>query len=435
MSPRPGSLLLALLSACSPAPRAPGHVVLISVDTLRADHVGAYGSAVETPHIDALAADGVRFSRAWPAATTTLPSHAAMVTGRLPRSHGVPHNGAILHERNTTLAEVLRGHAFTTLGVVGGVPVAGSTGMAQGFDAYQGPLSPGAAGNAAVAALLDAHAGARTFLFVHYWDAHWPYTPPPPWDRKYRTDSIPMSGSFAQIKRLRADLAASLPGAPARSAAMKGAYAGAVSYTDSHVGQLLADLKQRGVYNNALIVLTADHGEGMDEHWDLWSHGESTYEAATHVPLIIKMPGQRRAGSVVDTPVSLVDLFPTVLDALGVPLPGPVDGTSLLPALRGQPLERGPLLVEASGPGSRDTNCMATLDGSLKYHHCGWRGAEELYDLSADPTEQHNQMGSVPASAARSVIEAARQAPASPVQRDTRPETAAALEALGYVVP
>ena len=424
---------------------SPQHLVLISIDTLRADHVGAYGSTVRTPHIDALAADGVRFSRAWPAATTTLASHTSMLTGQLPHSHGVPLNGVIVDPQNTTLAEVLQAQGFATIGVVGGTPMRASTGLGQGFDDYIGPQRPGSRGNQTMLAAIDARPQERLFLFMHYWDAHWPYIAPEPWSRMYRTDDLPLRGTLDEIRALRRALSAGEPEAEASSAAMKGAYAGVVSYTDAHVGDFIAALKARDLYDDALIILTSDHGESTDEHWDHWTHGKSTYESAVHVPLIIKLPDSTSAGRVIDTPVSLIDLFPTALALLDVPVAASVDGVSLAAALAGQPLSRGPIFVEATAPDRSDKingeywinqeNCAAILSGSDKLQHCPWRkNSIERFDLSTDPAESHSRSDAADTDALHAQLQAARsRVTPRRIVSEEGTDMAAALQALGYV--
>ncbi|MFT5683782.1 MAG: arylsulfatase A-like enzyme [Myxococcota bacterium] len=444
-------LAIVLAGGCeSEVPDAPleemPHVVLISVDTLRADHVGVYGSDVLTPSIDAFAQDSVRFAKAWPAATTTLASHSSMMTGRLPHNHGVPFNGAVLDPENVTLAEVLQGAGFSTIGVVGGTPVRASTGLDQGFDTYLGPIRPGTKGNRAISEALNGLTDSPLFLFVHYWDAHWPYTPPAPWDRMYRSDDLPLKGTFGEVRTLRADLRDGVADAPERSEAMKGAYAGAVSYTDSAIGALITDLKSRGLYDSSLIILTSDHGESTDEHWDYWTHGKSTYEVAVHVPLMIKLPGQTSAGTVVEMPVSLVDLYPTLLELLGLPASDAVDGVSLVDALMQRPQAHGPLFIEASAPSRRDeidgstwintTNCAAVLDGTLKVHRCPWRETDEVYDLAADGAEQAD-LATTRTEDARPLFEVLEQARSTTAARTVRLEESKemeeALKTLGYI--
>jgi hypothetical protein len=203
----------------------PRLIVLVSIDTLRADHVGAYGSPVQTPNLDRIASEGLRFARAWSNSPTTIPSHASMMTGLVPHSHGAPWNGAILPESNMTLAEILREHGYATGAAVGGVPLGPKFGLDQGFDVYDAPLQ--FAGRVTKSALrfLDEHPDQPTFLFVHYWDVHWPYDPPPPYDRMYRSDDLSLTGSFKEIVQLRKSLKADEDGSKAQSEATKGLYA------------------------------------------------------------------------------------------------------------------------------------------------------------------------------------------------------------------
>jgi arylsulfatase A-like enzyme/Flp pilus assembly protein TadD len=365
-------LLLLALAACACSGERPARGVLfVTLDTTRADRLGSYGYAsAATPNLDALAARGVRFDQAQSTAPITLPSHASMFTGLYPPLHGVRYNGTFrIADDRQTLAEVLKAAGYRTGAVPAAFPVAADTGLAQGFDTYQDLFSgpdraslPDTAQRSAadVARLGEAwlreHGKGRFFLWLHFYDPHDPYEPPEPW-----------------ASRLR--------GRP---------YDGEIAYVDNEVGRVLRTLTEMGALDDTLIVVAGDHGEGLGDHREP-THKNLVYQSTMRVPLIVKPPGRTKA-RVVDEPVSLVDLMPTVLDYAGVPAPAEVQGTSLRKAIAGEAPPRRPLYFES-------------LAGALSF---GWaplhglrRGAykyieapvPELYDLAADPGETSNLHG------------------------------------------
>src|SRR5262245_3829558 len=267
-----------------------GPIVVISIDTLRADHLPAYGYAkVKTPAIDALAADGVIFERAYSHAPQTLPSHVSMLSGRLPFEHGVRDNiGFTVKADEPLLPRLLHDAGFATGGFVSAYVLRDETGIARGFDLYDATLPPSspevAVGElqrdgmqtlAAADRWLDSTSSRRLFLFFHIYEPHSPYTPP------QRFNAL----------------------AP---------YDGEIAYADEIVGGLLDSLKRRGLYDNALVVLTSDHGEGLGDHGEQ-EHGLFVYRETIRVPLIVKLPGNHERRHV-STPVQHIDLLPTIVD-------------------------------------------------------------------------------------------------------------------------
>jgi len=276
-------------------PRAP--VVLISIDTLRSDHLPAYGyRQVETPALDAFRKDAILFERAYSHTPLTLPSHLSMLTGRLPTEHGVRDNVGYKYDggRLPNLPAVLRGAGYATGAAVSAYVLRPDTGMSHGFDVYDAGipvhfndalgLSQRPGGQTADAAL----AWERTvsskpfFLFLHLYEPHSPYAPPEPFASRYA-------------------------GRP---------YDGEIATADSIVGRVLDELKAQGVYDKAVILLLSDHGEGLGEHGEQ-EHGIFLYREALQVPMMLKLPGGRLGGSRVAQPAQIVDVFPTLLSLVG----------------------------------------------------------------------------------------------------------------------
>jgi arylsulfatase A-like enzyme len=412
-------LVLLALACAAPAPRVlppvgPGpvdHVVLISIDTLRADHLGAWGGA-GTPRLDAFAATGAVFVDATSPAPTTLAAHTSILTGLYPHTHGVPRNGFAIPQQDVLLAERLREAGFTTAGFVGAVPLQASFGVDQGFDHFDDhfdqrkddPLAflrgtpeleqsqrDGDAVTDAALRWLDREApeGRRLFLFAHYFDPHAPYVPPG------ELGPLPdpsVTGTLDDRRRVRS--AWPDPGVQAASDSLAALYAGEVAATDDRVGRLLDGLRARGVLDRALVVLVADHGEAFTEHDEVWDHGLGVWQETVHVPLVVAGPGVSAGRR--EAPVSTVDVTPTLLDLLGLPAVG-LEGESLAPALRGEALSPRVLFSEATKPSSEEAEagvawqnarkCRAARQASFKLVRCPLAGTQALFDLRADPRE------------------------------------------------
>jgi arylsulfatase A-like enzyme/Tfp pilus assembly protein PilF len=360
------------------------NVVLITIDTLRADHVGCYGyKQIKTPNIDGLAADGARFDRAFAVVPVTLPSHTSMLTGTYPMLSGMhDFSGNKLSPLQPTLASVLKQAGYQTGAVIAAAVLDSRFGLNQGFDFYYDHFDFSRLdeanldemerpGNVVADVALDwlaKNSQKKFFLWMHLYDPHFPYHPPEPYSREYAAQP----------------------------------YDGEIAFADEQVGRLLRFLKEKGIYRNTMIVLCGDHGESLGEHGEK-THGFFIYNATMHVPLIIRLPEQlpgqlpeKTAARTLASPVSLVDLMPTVLDAVGLQVPSQVQGRSLLRDIRPDP----------SAPDAQ-ANRERTLYGEtfLPRLHFNWselRGSEnakyhfidaprpELYDLAKDPGEVHN---------------------------------------------
>jgi arylsulfatase A-like enzyme/Flp pilus assembly protein TadD len=350
-------------------PPRPG-VFLITIDTLRADHVHCYGyDRIQTPALDLLAKQGIRFTQAFTPSPITNSSHASIMTGLLPNSHGVSDFGVPLTAIYPTLAELLAKGGYRTAAFIGAVILDSKNlapGLDRGFEFYDNfpELTPtesrwgrierrGMEVEQRAESWLNAHPAGAHFVWVHFYDPHDPYEPPPPYSDVYKD-------------RL---------------------YDGEIAYADSALGHFLAYLKKQGWYEGAMIVVVGDHGEGLGEHHED-THGIFLYDSTTHVPLIVKLPNEPEAGRTVDAQVRTTDIMPTILGLLGVAAPASLDGDSLEPFLNG---------VEAA---------PRTVFGETEYPlRFGWAPLRsirkegfkfieapkpELYDLRADPGELRN---------------------------------------------
>lgn len=397
------------------------NVVLITLDTLRADHLGAYGATtVRTPHLDRLASEGVVFDHAMTTAPLTLPAHSSIMTGQFPPVHGVRDNGGFfLGPDQMTVAEILADRGYQTGATVGAFVLDSKWGLDQGFGTYQDDFdltgikamslaSVKRPGNEVVDLALkwmDGVAGQRFFAWLHLYDPHAPYESPEPYRSEYR-------------------------GHP---------YRGAIAFTDAQVGRVFDFLEARGLADNTIVVVTADHGEGLGQHGEE-THGFFVYESSMHVPLIVRVPGRGIAPGRVSQSVRTVDIMPTVLDLLGISPPAPIEGVSLVPLLSGATRE---LPLDGYG------------EAMYPLHHYGWSELTtlrsdryklidaprpELYDLERDPGEMVNlfdERRTVADAMLRQLRERKRlmaeDAPDAPQTGDVDPETRARLAALGYV--
>jgi arylsulfatase A-like enzyme len=341
------------------SPRLTG-VVIITLDTTRADHLTAYGYMdAAMPHLDRLAQGGSVFDRAISVAPLTLPAHASLFTGLYPSRHGVHDNvGRALAPHHTTLAELLRAQGFRTGAFVGSIVLDRNRGLAQGFEQYTGVRArdtsdPRIGQRRADAVVDDAirwldGVDGRFLLWTHLYDPHRPYDPPDP----FRSVSDP--------------------------------YVGEIAFADSQIGRLLQALERRGRLDQTLVIVAGDHGESLGEHGER-DHGAFLYESVLRVPLVIRAPGIRsaRIGAV----VRLVDLMPTVLDFFGM-MPPRVDGVSLTDLMRGRKSDLGLEAYAESRYPILDCKPLRSMrDARFKVIDAPH---PELYDLDADPFEMTN---------------------------------------------
>ncbi len=363
------SAALGLAGVAQTAPaRKPSQpdVFLITIDTLRADHVHCYGyDKVETPAIDSLARDGIRFSQAFTPSPITNTSHTTILTGLLPTHHGVTDFAVPLATSHLTLAEMLKKKGYHTGAFIGAVILDSKTlapGLDRGFDFYDNfpehtdtKARWGRVERRGMDVVkdaetwLNAHPAGPHFVWVHLYDPHDPYEPPAPYSETYK-DHL---------------------------------YDGEIAYADSALANFLTYVKKQGWYENAVVIVVGDHGEGLGEHHEN-THGIFLYDSTTHVPLIVKLPAKDGAGKVVDAQVRTMDIVPTTLDLLHAPTPSGLDGASLRPYFSGDTTSR---------------TAYGETDYPLRFGWAPLRSVRadgfkliqaprpELYDLHADPGE------------------------------------------------
>jgi len=387
------------------------NLLLISIDTIRPDRLSCYGSKyLETPHIDALAKRGMLFERAFAHNPMTLPSHVNILTGLTPPYHGVHENSkSILAGDFLTLAEYLKENGYSTGAFIGSFALDPRFGLDQGFDVYDksypSKTSTLSSPERTAGQVLDAALGwlerqnSKWFLFVHLWDPHDPYSPPPPFSEKFKHDL----------------------------------YSGEVAYVDSELERLFANLENRRLTEKTLIVLTGDHGESLGEHGEL-THDYFAYNSTLWIPLMIAGPGTPVGR--VDEYVCHIDLFPTICDLLGLEKPSPLQGTSLVPLFKGGKIKKRAIYFES-------------LDA---YYNRGWaplRGfteekrkfidspLPEYYNLETDFNERHNLVREADLEGQRKKMKALlgglSSSKAAATQQRVDRETREKLRSLGYI--
>jgi arylsulfatase A-like enzyme/Tfp pilus assembly protein PilF len=418
-------LLLAALSAGCRGRSRPD-VLVITLDTTRADHLGSYGySEPTTPVLDGLARDAAVFTQVYTTNPITLPAHSSLFTGTYPMFHGTRDNGTyVLRDDITTLAEVLSAQGYDTAAFVGSFVLDSRYGLNQGFGLYDDDVGADwskdemeartsrAFGFAERKANLVTAAANRWLsqprkrpylAWLHYFDPHQPVNPPEPYRSRF-TDG----------------------------------YDAEIAFADEQIGQVFAALKQRGTYDNTLIVVLADHGEALLQHSEI-SHSLLIYDSTMHVPLIVKLPGQEARGRRIEAVSSVVDVMPTVLAVLGIAVPGDVQGKSLLPLMKGGPADaRRPVYMESLLPR------LACGWGELRAIRVGgekliWGPKPRLYRVADDPGEVYDLAAREPETATRlekdlrGALRAWSRPPSAASVAAPHAETLQRLAALGYV--
>ena len=407
------------------------NVILISIDTTRADHLGCYGHPrIKTPNIDRLAAEGTLFEQCTAAAPVTLPSHTSMLTGTYPFVHKVRDNGTFrLHDDNLTVTEVLREAGFATVAQVGAFVLNHEFGLDQGFDTYRdvGFTAPGSAGQGSeteisaeqvtdgAIELLRRVAGNRFFMFVHYFDPHQPYRAPERFAAQYINP-----------------------------------YPAEIAYVDEQIGRLLDAANEAGVSDDTLVILTSDHGEGLGQHQEA-THAYFVYDSTLAVPLIFRCPQRIPAGVRVGAQVRLIDIAPTILELLGLPALPDGQGVDLSPLILGQTDDLG---LDAYAEtfytkyNMGFSQLRALRSGGWKYIHgprpelyyLGDPSAAEGRRYGGDPRESHDLARSQPERVTEMleqmralIARAPRVVQPGQARRAVTPQELQRLESLGYV--
>ena len=348
------------------------NVLLVTLDTTRADRLGCYGYiGGKTPNLDALAAAGVLFQNVYAQVPLTLPSHCSIMTGTTPLVHGVHNNGGyVLSPERTTLAEMLKARGCRTAAFVASFSVDSRFGLDQGFDLYDDSFEAGQAFKpvnserradavvALFAAWLDGRGEEPFFAWVHFFDPHLPYRPPAPYDREFSSNP----------------------------------YDGEVAFMDEAIGTVVGKLREKNLLERTLVVVAGDHGEAFGEKIET-GHGVFLYDQTLKVPLIMCAPGHLAGGKVVPSRVRLTDIVPTVLDMVGLPVPAEVEGQSLVPLVGGKKERDRETYIETFYP--RENYGWSELVGLVSDDWKYIRAPKpELYDLKADPAETRNEAGS-----------------------------------------
>jgi len=372
-----GISTLKLIRSHGPAGRR-SPVILISIDTLRADHLPTYGyGKIQTSAIDELARNGVVFENCYTHVPLTLPAHTSILTGLLPPVHGVRNNiGFKVANGTRTLATELKKAGYSTGGAVSAYVLHSSTGISQGFDWFDDDFKATSPGlplteiqrdgketlDRALAWLEgqskasghQADGKGPVFLFVHFYEPHAPYTPP---KRFWRQDRAP--------------------------------YDGEIMYVDEIVGSLFAGLRRLDLYDPSLIILLSDHGEALGDHGEE-DHGVFLYREVMHVPLIIKLPGKQDGGSRIEAPAQLIDIAPTIIDWAGLPPNAQLQGKSLIPALRGHEFPKDRQIYAESLYGRLHFGWKELFSLTNSQYSFILAPRQEFYDIRQDPGEVHN---------------------------------------------
>ena len=420
--------------ASSPSPAR--NVLLITIDTCRADYLSCYGYPLKTtPNIDKIAAQGIRFENVLSPIPLTLPAHSSIMTGTIPPRHKVHDNLKYeLGTNSVTLAETLKEHGYKTVAITSAFVLDSKFGLAQGFDDYEDQfdeaVNDGERVNERIAEEVNRHAmdwldnngTDRFFMFLHYYDPHFTYAPPEPF-----------ASRFKKVPYDQQDALHFPPGFLAKATA---GYAGEIAYVDHCIGLIVEKLKQLGLFESTLIVITADHGEMLGAHGEL-GHGYFIYQEAIKVPLIIKAPSLTKP-EIIRSNAGLIDIFPTICSLQNIAVPAQVQGTALLDHRDRNTMEKETrtLYCESLLPTKYTANpLLGIVSGKYKYIQTT---RPELYDLSLDPKElddlsvtEHHRARILQSDLAEIIEQSVVAKETRTVSMDA--ETIKRLQSLGYV--
>lgn len=445
--------VLGTLVACDRAPASDPNtresILLVSIDTLRADSVGTYGSARPTPVLDALARESIVFRNAYAPAPWTIPSHASLFTGLAPRALGVNGRTAI-PDAAPMLAEALAGAGYATGARVNTTYVGSKYGFDRGMDEFS--LHPDrkdvAQGVDAALEFARRMRGRPSFFFLHVFDVHGPYTAPAPWTDRYVSDALPPDDALPFLRRLAYQRhLRELPQATG-VAWVRARYDAGVARVDAELERLFEGLRAAGAWDDTWVFVTSDHGEAFYEHRVWIGHGLFLYEPELRVPLIVKPPARVAGGRAIDVPVSLIDLGPTMRAIAGLEPDPAAQGRSLRPVLEGEASLPADHAVFGDSPHLGDAgfvrvgrwkyveDARASVEPVLRNHlkpepdvrdelRARLDLGPKLFDLETDPAETSNRIDDHPDVAARLAARlAARQAESDAIRARLRARTA-----------
>ena len=441
------------------------NVVLISVDMLRPDHLGCYGYARDTsPRIDRLASEGTLFENAISSAPWTLPAHAALMTGLTDSVHGCTDTNRILAARQTTLAERLKAKGYATVGFFSGPYLHPVFGLSQGFDEYVDCTSysqlskktVSATGTVEGRAIWEvSHSDVTNervykavqewttknkrrpfFMFIHMWDVHYDFTPPEPYDRAFDPDyQGPFDGkNFVFDQWINARMEQN------DLEHLIALYDGEIAWTDAQIGRILDGLDALGLRDSTIVALVADHGTEFFEHGEK-SHRKTLFDESIRIPLIIRYPGEVPHGKRIETQVSIIDVFPTIIELIGLPTSPDVMGQSLVPLFSNRSLARDNLAVSELDSLGRKMRSFRRRGCKLIRDEV--TGRLWVYNLLEDPDELH-PLKSLDTPLAQGIVRDARLAERrlnayrNALSSETSgssipPQVLEKLESLGYV--
>lgn len=404
-------------------------IILISIDTCRADYLSCYGYPKKTtPNIDAIAEQGILFENVISPLPKTLPAHSSMLTGTIPPYHGIHDNmNYKLDDSNVTLAEILKNNGFTAAGIISSFVLDSQFGIDQGFDYYNDEFLTalnttglderlGEETTQFALEWLNEHNDEKFFLFLHYYDPHFTFAPPEPYDSLFQDDTVPDPLSLKYQRNL---------------------YAGEIAYTDHCIGRVVDKLKSLRIYDSALIIIAGDHGEMLGEH-DEATHSFFIYQSAIKVPLIFKLPGNNEPKRIKHI-AGLIDIVPTVCALLDIKSPPQVQGIDLSAAFDNKTAlytDRHLFCESLEATKYKANSLLGVLTDRFKYIQTT---RPELYDLVEDPAETDNLIDRLPHQARilkdrlSRILELSVRSGASDAKEISDAETIKRLESLGYV--
>ena len=450
------STLLPLGCGSKASNRKLRHVIIISLDTLRKDHLGCYGNRwIQTPRLDGLADESILFTNYITVVPTTLASHTSLFTGKYPHNHGTPRNGFMVNRENQMLPEILKENGFHTVGIPGAFALDSRFDFDQGFDHYDenferlvgqmgsflNERTAKSVTDRVIGYLRQKDLPSNLFLFAHYFDPHAPFVAPEPYGIMYQSNDESLEWlANLPVKNTKYHK-------PAK--ALK--YAGEISYMDKHIGRLLDYLKQKGILDESILIVTSDHGENFWDHPGFWNHGMTVYQSTAGAVCMVRLPGAGKGGTKVKPLLASVDILPTLLKYMEIDIPEGIDGEAINLDQEKISYPTRIRFCQASKPwqdvereyqwqNMLKSRCV--IDGRYKFIQTPYKRTEELYDLDTDPLENNNLLKGATADISKNAgklrdqLEKWAQS-AHPLEtyfeQQQRNETIERLKSLGYI--